>query len=200
VLLVLRDETAQFWARALSFGILIFSLLVIANLLILLAMRRDLFAYLMLNDRRANDRGIFLSRSDEWLVRILMGVILYFVSVLGFAYRIYPFIPAQKAGGDYTTVGAVTVRLSASSSMCSSSDLAKDFSTSGPLVVLSEDANWVYLAPVAGADSGGGPECWKWGAFCSAQLNNPGGKASGFRPPKVYTVSQRCIAAIEDAK
>lgn len=128
-----------------------------------------------------------------------MGAILYLVSVLGFAYRIYPFIPAQKAGGDYTTVGAVTVRLSTPSSVCSSSDLAKDFSRSGPFVVLSEDSNWVYLAPISGPNSGGGPECWKWGAFCSGQLRYQNGKVSGFRPPKVYTVSQRCIAATEDA-
>lgn len=190
-LAVLQDEKSEFNARALSLGTLILALVVISNVILILARRRELSSALNLDAQRSSNDDGLLGRSDVWLVRILMISILYLVSVLGFAFRIYPFIPVQKAGGDYSTADAVTVHLM-STSACSPSNLNEEIQPSTLYIVLSEDANWIYLAP---RDSGGGPSCWKWGPFCSSLLRKKvtGTTADPYRPT-VYTVNRRCVA------
>jgi hypothetical protein len=194
-LTVLRDDRPDFNARLLSLGTLILSLVVISNLLIILAMRRDLSVALELKLKHDHGEFGFLDRSDAWSVRALMIGVLYIVSVLGFAYRIYPFIPAQKAGGNYSTADAVTVHLTQVSSECSSEDLKKEIPESRPYIVLSEDANWIYFAPLSGPGSGGGPDCWKWGAFCSSPADKAARPTGTPYRPTVYSVNRRCIAS-----
>ncbi len=189
---VLHDDKSDFNARVLGFGTLILSLIVISNVFIILMMRRDLAIALKLNLKQNADDS-FLHRSDVWFVRVLMVAILYIVSVLGFAYRIYPFVPVQKAGGDYSTTEAVTIHL-ASSSECST-DLKNDISTSQQYIVLSEDSNWIYLAPSTGIESGGGPDCWRWGPFCGSPSDRNNNTSGALSQPKVYTISRRCIAS-----
>lgn len=189
-LATLHNDRSEFNARALGFGTLLLSLIAISNVIIILTMRRDLGVALSIKPKHDSADGV-LHRSDRWFVRILMISILYIVSVLGFAYRIYPFVPVQKAGGDYSTAEAVVVRLSASSE-CSSADLSGAFETSKPYVVLSEDANWIYLAPLSGKGAGGGPKCWRWGAFC----NSPAPGAEDPSRPNVYTISRHCVAGL----
>lgn len=191
-LTVLRNDKSDFNARVLGFGTLILALIVISNVFIILMMRRDLGIALKLNRKQNLDDGL-LHRSDVWFVRVLMVAILYIVSVLGFAYRIYPFVPVQKAGGDYSTTDAVTVHL-ASSAECSS-DLENEISTSQQYIVLSEDSNWIYLAPSVGAGSGGGPTCWRWGPFCGSPPDENDNATEDLSRPKVYTINRRCVAS-----
>jgi hypothetical protein len=194
-LTVLQDDKSQFNARVLSFGTLILSLIVISNLLIILAMRRDLTVTLKLKQKRTPEHSSVLYRSDAWFVRVLMVATLYIVSVLGFAYRIYPFVPTQKAGGDYSTADAMTVHLTPSSE-CSSSVVDKELPASKPFIVLSEDANWIYLAPLSRSGSGGGPACWRWGPFCDSPSNKSIRTTADRSRPTVYTVNRHCIASI----
>lgn len=191
-LTVLQDDKSDFNVRVLGFGTLILSLIVISNVFIILMMRRDLAVALKL-DHKENPDDSFVRRSDVWFVRVLMVAILYIVSVLGFAYRVYPFIPVQKAGGDYSTTESVIVHL-ASSSECSS-DPKNEILALQQYIVLSEDSNWIYLAPSTGPGSGGGPTCWRWGPFCGSPFNKSDNGSEDLSRPKIYTVSRRCIAS-----
>jgi hypothetical protein len=193
-LTVLRNDKSEFDARVLGLGTLILALIAISNLIIILAMRRDLVVALKLEQKRFPEGGL-LYRSDAWFVRILMVAILYTVSVLGFAYRIYPFVPVQKAGGDYSTADAVAVHLSRSSE-CSPIDLNNEFQTSRTYIVLSEDSNWIYLAPLSGSGSGGGPACWRWGPFCTSASKKGGLGTEDPSLPTVYTINRHCVAGI----
>jgi hypothetical protein len=146
-------------------------------------------------------------------------VVLYVVSVFGFAYLIYPHIPVQKAGGNYSTARVVTVVATDGglSSGCSSAWLVNMLSEQKCFVPLEETVSAVYLAPRYGSAAGGGPECWKWGAVCG-----PNDRQDGNRPatgacagsaretdetqagaplatasrPTIFAVNRSCIAAI----
>jgi len=195
VLTVLHNDKSNWNARVVAFGTLILALIAISNVIIILMMRRELVVTLGLKEKSSKDRGL-LHRSDPWFVRVLVVAVLYTVSVLGFAYRVYPFVPVQKAGGDYSTAEPVSILLMKSTE-CSSIGLSKEIEAPRPAVVLSEDSNWVYVAPLSGLGSGWGPKCWSWGPFC----NSPASPPSTTNPsrPKVYTLSRHCIAGIVTA-
>jgi hypothetical protein len=188
---VLHNDNSEFNARVLAFGTLILSLIAISNVIIILMMRRDLIVALKLN-QESDPNTSLLGRSDVWFVRVLMVVILYIVSVLGFAYRVYPFVPVQKAGGDYSTADTVAVFVSPSPE-CSSGEFGKELQPPRPYVVLSEDSNWVYLAPVSGFGSGGGPKCWRWGPFCSSLSKKSVPVAEDPSRPSIYTLNRHCV-------
>lgn len=194
---VLWKDESVINSRALSIGTLVLSLIVLSNLSVIMAMRRELTIALGIKEHRAAHKTGLLYQSDAWIVRGLMFAVLYIVSVLGFAYRVYPFIPVQKAGGDYSSTDAVSIHLTQMSSECLSHDLETQISPTIPYIVLEEDANWVYVAPESGPGSAGGPSCWNWGAFCHA--NPPGGpkRPENAYRPKVYTVNRHCIASTE---
>jgi hypothetical protein len=161
--------------------------------------------------------------SIDWHTWILIGVeagILYLVSVFGFSYLVYPFLPLEKAGGEYLKEYAITVSLNHAESGCSSAALEAAFE-SQPLddvsqrktdgvakepgtkpqpqfVVLEEDSNWSYLATSNGPDAGGGPDAWKWFALCDEYYGNA--KAGGVCRPRVYAVNRRCIAATKSTE
>jgi hypothetical protein len=194
---VLWKDDSVFNSRTLSIGTLVLSLIVLSNLSVLMAMRRDLSLSLGIKVHRTTHKAGLLSQSDPWIIRALMFAVLYIVSVLGFAYRVYPFIPVQKAGGNYSTIDAVSIHLTQITAECSSRDLERQVPPTTPYVLLEEDANWVYLAPAVGPGSAGGPDCWNWGAFCHAMPSSGARSPDDAFTPKVYTVNRRCIASTE---
>jgi hypothetical protein len=109
------------------------------------------------------------------------AVVLYIVSVFGFAYLIYPHIPVQKAGGNYSTARIVTVVPTEGglNGGCSSAWLVKMLAEQKCFVQLEETVSAVYLAPRYGSGAGGGPDCWKWSAVCG-----PDNRLDGNRPSK----------------
>jgi hypothetical protein len=134
-----------------------------------------------------------LSTTDEWMywiIRVSILIVLYVGTVLGYAHFIFPRIPVEKSGGDYTTASIVTVHLRRS-----------DGSACGPnkecsgLVVIEETPDVVYLAQVD--DTGThetqmkshcGPLIWKRG------LVQDGGP---YRP-RLIEISQRQIISVEE--
>ena len=117
---------------------------------------------------------------EWWVKRIIPVVVLYIVSVLGFAYFIYPFIPVEKSGGNYMYTHELFVRLvqTTSAGACPDGSLPSDNDT---YYLLEEDMNWVYLAK---ADAGG-PKYWRFGAIYNKYR------------PKVYTIKRSCVADME---
>lgn len=164
---------------------------------------------------RPKNRTMPPSAPTRWQIAIRLFVpvtVLYLVSVLSFAHLIYPFIPVDKAGGDYASTSPVRLLLRDQSSECSSQALltlmgSLQNSTNSSLVksqisglrsasaldspvfyVLEENAQFLYLAP---SSSAGGPKCWRLGPFCEAEAK------SKFRP-RVFEINQACVAAVED--
>ncbi len=194
---LIRRDDSVINARFLSLGTLVLALIVLSNLFVILAMRHDRTIDLGLKPHSPDKATELLQYANTWLLRVVMFGTLYMVSILGFAYRIYPFIPVQKAGGNYSTADAVNVHLTEVTAACSSRDLDSRISPTVPYIVLQEDENWVYLAPESGPGSAGGPECWKWGAFCHSTPPSDSGEAEQPYRPKVYTVNRHCIASTE---
>ena len=189
----------------LDYGALALALIILSNFLALSYMHFK------------KHKDLEVKYSIDWHTWILIGVeagILYLVSVFGFSYLVYPFLPLEKAGGEYLKEYAITVSLNHAESGCSSAALVATFE-SQPLddlsigktdgaakeqelesqprfVVLEEDSNWSYLAASNGPDAGGGPDAWKWFALCDEYYGNA--KDGGVCRPRVYAVSRRCIA------
>lgn len=182
----------------LYYGSLCGSLMVLSNILILTYMNREMHKELK------TDSKIL------WHGWVLLGVavtVLYVVSVFGFAYLVYPFISFEKAGGRYSAENAIVVDLVRPSDRSSEAEFTGLLRVSGKhagewveaesterFLILEEDANWTYLAPLVGPTAGGGPDTWKWWALCQdfyGQASN-----SGYCRPNVYAVNRRFIASI----
>lgn len=197
-LLVLRRLHPLFalykWAFALNVGTLMLALAILANILIL---------WIMFREREAVILSTYTTPWHSWALSGVAVAVLYVVSVFGFAYLIYPFIPAAKAGGDYSSSDLpVYVTLNRSERECNSPELEKIFEPAiagnpklsrRSFVSLEEDSNWTYFAPVNGPNSGGGPTMWRLFAVCSMVQSNARCR------PSVYEISRRCIAGTESA-
>lgn len=125
------------------------------------------------------------ARWQTTLRLIVPTTVLYLVSVLSFAHLVYPFIPIDKAGGDYASSRPVRLVLRDPSSECSSGDLLNSIKSTSEFYILEGNSELVYLAP---STSAGGPKCWRLGSFC--------GSGKSFRP-KVFQLSRACVAAME---
>lgn len=121
---------------------------------------------------------------------------LYVVSMLGFAYRVYPFIPAQKPGGDFSTEKRVRISLTKRGSAFWAGRIDDQVDPFMDYAVLYESPSAIYLAPTRGSQSGGGPRCWRWGAFCSAATEAQPLDDSGYRP-QVTAVNRECVASLQ---
>jgi hypothetical protein len=209
---VLATHGAVLATVLLSYTTFLLSLIVLSNVLVTSALQRDREQELHL---RAWPGEGLSGTLDKWALRSVLPAVLFIVSVLGFAYRVYPFIPVQKAGGNYATATRVRVILTSAPAECSPSDLALDsqgksgvvailhgrVSPTMPYILIEEDSDWLYVAPERGSDSGGGPSCWKWGVFCRPgredvrvlrdSLPDP-------HRPHIFTINRHCVAAIPD--
>ena len=194
-----RDDS-RLWAKILGYGTLLLALTILSNMIILIAMgskRKDLLAsqyfegkHVLLTQfepKREITAPTLAEKLDLWAFRAIPAGILYIVSVLGFAYLVYPLIPQQKSGGDYSTADKIKIVLMEQTSAGSCPkipDLADK-----PLIMLDENSVWVYLARY---DDAGQPTCWRWGAFCHEVPDE------AYPPrPSVYAINQSCVARIE---
>jgi hypothetical protein len=204
---------------------LVFSLVVLTNILWLYRMHQLREQDLGI-EAAVREAGMAAGGSEKresrggmegWMtvVRLVVPVtVLYLVSVLGFAHLIYPFIPIDKAGGNYSTDGPIFVGLNNESAERNSKELSDHIPPDSRFYVIEEVSDWIYLAP---AGSGQGPDCWKWGTFCKltpkemsasyklGAVNSPQAARSNpidalspdvpFRP-RIYQVNRRCISSI----
>ncbi|OWY68941.1 hypothetical protein B7486_23885 [cyanobacterium TDX16] len=79
-----------------------------------------------------------------WAVVGVSIIPLYYYAVIGFAFAIFPYIPATKGGADYTAAAQVKI-------ICKSNDEIRPFERNG-LLLLEETANWIYVAKASEAD------------------------------------------------
>jgi hypothetical protein len=116
--------------------------------------------------------------------RTILAAVLYVVSVLSFAYLVYPHIPEQKAGGNYSTARRVCLRLvnSTPAGECPKDLLPEITDGASHYLIIEEDSNWVYLANDGGPN---GPRAWRWPRFGKEPVR-----------PSVYAVNRSCIASI----
>ena len=146
----------------------------------------------------------------RWARLIVPIGILYLVSVLGFANLIYPFIPVDKGGGNFSKTIPILIDLNNGSSECISAELPRTIQRGKQFYVIEQASDWLYVAP---NDSGQGPDCWKWGIFCKKEKKALGAIPVGitapaagvlrahlpyFRP-EIHQVDRRCIASIDNA-
>jgi hypothetical protein len=84
---------------------------------------------------------------------------LYFLTVLTFAYTIYPNIPANRGGGDYTETPAIVVYYDGRFTNAVPTEINRS-GVSQPLVLIEESEKWLL---VADPQDGGGPKAWRDG-------------------------------------
>jgi hypothetical protein len=106
-----------------------------------------------------------LQKSEKLKVYVAGAVLIsttYFLSVLAFAYRIYPYIPVAKGGGDYTHASRVILRSRPDNIWNLPDPLFEDPATrtapSRLLVLIEQTPDAVYVARV---DDEGGPSQWR---------------------------------------
>ena len=123
--------------------------------------------------------------------------------IFSFSLLIYPHIPVQKAGGDFTKAPRICIRLNSRTQFrdCPPSLLPKR-TPDQAFIELDEDDHFLY---VANDQDHGGPSAWVWALARSAsQTNcesNDGLKKSGettpFCRPEVFAVSKECISGLK---
>jgi hypothetical protein len=100
--------------------------------------------------------------STRWKLTVLLSVVpldgmLFYLSILGFAYSAYSYIPSTKGGGGY--VDAVPVRIMFRDSVTDANDMRQSMSTTNSkFIVLYESADSVFLAST---EEAGGPRTWQ---------------------------------------
>jgi hypothetical protein len=92
-------------------------------------------------------------------------VALFYLSILAFALRIYPYIPVLKGGGDYLGTPEVVLCFQGANTMLNVPDVAvktdaQPCLTSKPLQIIEETTSSIFVADPAEA---GGPINWRTG-------------------------------------
>ncbi len=82
---------------------------------------------------------------------------LYFLTVLTFAYTIYPNIPANRGGGDFTESPAIVVYYDSRFTNAVPTEISRG-GVSQPLMLIEESEKWLV---VADPKDGGGPIAWR---------------------------------------
>jgi len=118
-------------------------------------------------------------RMGVWAVAGCLIAALYYLSVLTFALRIFPYIPAAKGGGDYSRGGDVVVMFDPSAIKSIPKDLLEDShdNPSRPLKVIESTEQSMFFADPTDA---GGPEAWR----------------RGDSAPKIFEVRRALISGI----
>ncbi len=100
-----------------------------------------------------------------WALGLCLIGATYYLSVLTFAFNVYPFIPAERGGGSFTETPLATLRFKGDASGALPLGLLDCRSAkcdcTKPLVVI-EETN--YSIFVADPDDAGGPFAWRVGA------------------------------------
>jgi hypothetical protein len=94
----------------------------------------------------------FTEKLTFWLIGLAIGTSLYYLSVINFARKVYPYIPASKGGGDFGEGPYVTLVLTTNMigalplSIIDTNTSDKRFPTTIPLVLIDEHDTHVFVA------------------------------------------------------
>jgi hypothetical protein len=169
-----------------------------------------------------NAHEIHLSKTDRYFRRGLLLASLYVTSIFSFSLVIYPHIPVQKAGGDFTKAPRICIRLNARTKLrdCPVS-LLPIRNPGQAFIELDDDEHFLYI--VNDHDSGG-PSAWIWAqalsashTHCNQQFPSSAasefgielasdiridhkikgnGVISPFCRPDVYAINKECISGL----
>jgi hypothetical protein len=106
------------------------------------------------------------ARFAWWAAGACILAATYYLSIISFAYHVYPYIPADKGGGDYTEATLVTIHFQRDAAvpvkMLELSGVASaDSKQSKPVIIIEETPTSVYVADPKDA---GGPYFWRRGS------------------------------------
>jgi hypothetical protein len=119
-------------------------------------------SYRLKQMERAGDKGHPIATSISMAAVV---VPLGYISILAFAHYIYPYIPYEKGGGDYTKCPLVHLTFNTSTVSAAEFSIALppeilSKNTSNCLIILDENSSFVFLADRTDA---GGPANWQSG-------------------------------------
>lgn len=99
-------------------------------------------------------------KSALWLVCGAMLISLYLFSAIGFAYAVYPFIPAERGGGNYIHSADVVLWVKSQSNIPDSFIAVREpkASRTKPLKLIEQTSSWVYVGSRPASDH---PGAWK---------------------------------------
>ena len=85
-----------------------------------------------------------------WLICGAKLTLSFIFSIIGFAYSVYPFIPAERGGGNYTHASDVRLRIKSEASEIPETLVEEhqgSVSITRPLKLIEQTSVWVYVAP-----------------------------------------------------
>lgn len=116
-----------------------------------------------------------------WLLTCPLVGLMYYLTVVGFAHSLFPYVPASRGGGDYMLAPIVSIQLKKEMSATRSA-LETFLGNGDPKVVIDETSTTLFIAD----------ECTKGGPLAWSQ-NRPRER------PRVWAVSRDSIAVIQYA-
>jgi hypothetical protein len=146
--------------------------------------------FVLRNSYRVKQIGQINDKAFQRVASISMATIvvpLSYISILSFAHNIYPYVPYEKGGGDYT--GCHPVLLTFNTNATTQTGLSivipnelMNQNKSNCLIMLDENSSFVFLA--ATNDAAGSPADWRIGT----------------NKPTVYEISREAITCITQIK
>jgi hypothetical protein len=97
--------------------------------------------------RRLDGKSPTTLRNAVGFVTAPVIFILFYLSVVLFGTRIYPYIPSRKGGGDFTTENGVTLYFAKEVESSLPSEIRKDSSRSTPVIIIEETAEAIFVTP-----------------------------------------------------
>ena len=166
----------------LGYVVLLMNLMIIGNIWLFTKrrIRRDRERPAGPDEPQKTPDELLIDKWQAWILRAAAVTVLYIVSVLGFTRLVYPFIPADKAGGDYsgdTKTVSVAMMVGSPIGICTSIPGNESY------VLLEENGSWVYLGS-------GTPDAW-------GRITRDGTIG---RPNTIYSVNRNCIAFMNSFK
>ena len=106
------------------------------------------------------------ARIAWWAAGACLIAATYYLSIVSFAYHVYPYIPADKGGGDYTEATLVTIHFHGDAvvpleMLAPGGGASTDSKQSKPVIIIEETPTSVYIADPTDA---GGPYSWRRGS------------------------------------
>jgi hypothetical protein len=119
-----------------------------------------IITYVLITEKRLREFA------SDWRSMFRIGIssvavvgVLFYLAVLSFAYAVFPFVPAERGGGDYRNVGHVAVTLRHSEDNPFPADVRDLIKTDqSPLILLDENSDLLFFAF---ATEAGGPAEWQ---------------------------------------
>lgn len=121
----------------------------------------------------------------KWAANVSVGLIvvaLFYMSISSFAHTIYPYIPAEKGGGDFSRSPTVSIYFNTNAvseggiSINIPSEIISCNATNS-LMILDEDDKFIYVAPIA-------------------STNDPFDWRIGKSKPRVFEINREAITSI----